>query len=404
MRVTNQMMASSVLANLNKLRSHTAGLTEQISSGNRISKASQDPTAGGEVMRSQSRLTVLSQWESNLGNTKDWVRSTDSALGDLTELLGRAKELALTAANDTLSNEARLGLAPSADQLLQELQDALNTQGADGGYLFGGFANDSAPFSIDPTTGAVTYRGDAGQILRDVGPGTTLTANVDGSRLGMWSPTPQGVSRSAGATTVTAGNKYLVLTFVTADGETAAGSESTIAAAAGDTITVTGPSFPPGVIGVNVYEGTAPGGPYHLQGTIGTSGATLNITGEPNAAAPQPPAANPPNNMLSAVWNLAQGLKTGDRQRISDTLSGLEVAHKAVVALRTEVGAREQRIEHLESRMQDTYLMLNQALEKAQGVDMEKAILDLTATETTYRAALQVGARVMPPSLADFLR
>lgn len=303
MRVTNQMMAASMLYNVNQLRSRTASLSDQISSGDRITKVSEDPAAAADVMRVQSRLAVMKQWETNIGNTRNWVRATEAKLTDMTDILNQAKELALRAANGSMSAENRKELATAGEALMQDLLAALNANEPDGA-LFGGFHTDIQPFALDTATGAVTYSGDQGNLQRDVGPGVTMVSNIHGDRL----------------------------------------------------------------------------------------------------AANVPLGWSDPNNMLTTVWNLVEGLKTDDVSRISATMGTLDDARKSVIALRSEMGARDIRTTQLEGRLTDMRIQLDVVIEQAQGVDVAKAILDLNNADTTYRAALQVGARVMPQSLADFLR
>lgn len=300
MRVTNQMMSASLLGNLNNLRARTASLTEQISSGDRITRASEDPGAANDVMRAQSRLQVLTQWGSSLEDARHWVRSSESALGGITDLLNKAKEIAMVAANGPLEDSVRQPLAAQADGLLDDLTAALNGKQGDAA-MFAGFKTDAAPFVIDKTTGTVTYNGDTGAMQRDLGPGVTLTANLDGGR-------------------------------------------------------------------------------------FGTS---------TDAARP-----------LKAVWQLAQDLKlaAGSADAVRGNLDNLSKALDTAINLRSELGARDQRLEQIETLHKDTYLQLQDVLQQAQGVDMAKALLELGNADTTYRAALQVGARIIPPTLVDFLR
>lgn len=322
MRVTQQMMAGSMLNNLNQLRLRQQSLTDQISSGDRITRVSEDPGAGAEVMRIQSRTQALKQWKTSLSDAKSWVYATEAKLGDVTNILVQAKDLALQAFNGSQSPESRKSLAPAADQLLQDLMAALNEREPTGA-LFGGFVTDQDPFALafNPATNApeVNYAGDSNGMQRDVGPGITLTANLPGTRL-------------------------------------------------------------------------APAG------------------------------WSDPDNMVTTLWSLSQALKSGQTESTyqppggppapapvvvhtsDDILRNLESARQNVIAMRSEMGARQMRIEALESRIQDTEVKLGDALQQAQGVDMAKAILELNSAETTYRAALQVGGRVMPQSLADFLR
>lgn len=298
MRVTTMMMSNSLGVQLNQLRSKSASLTDQLASGDRITRASEDLLAGSSVMRVQSRLQQLSQWGSNLVDAQQWIRSTESALGQITELLNRIKEDALIGANGPLDANVSATVSQDAQALLEDLLAALNGKQGEAA-MFGGFQTGLDPFTLDWSTGLVTYNGDSGEMRRDLGPGVTLTANLAGDRFGDWSA---------------------------------------------------------------------------------------------------------PDNLLTTVWQVVQGLQAGDAKGIQSTLGSLDKAISQVISLRAEMGTRDRRVEQLESAMTDTYLQLNSVLEQAQGVDAAKAIMELTNTESTYRTALQVGARIFPPTLADFLR
>lgn len=298
MRITNQMMAGSVMTNLNTLRSRMADLQQQASSGKRIEVSSDDPTAGGEVMRGQSRLQVMKQWDANLGNGKTWVRNTEAALSHMTDLLGRIKELAITAANSSLSDADRQNMKPEVDEILKDLMDTLNTNEGDG-PLFAGFDTAAAPFALDNVTGAVDYSGDNGIMQRDVGPGVSIEVNLHGDRLGDWSSS---------------------------------------------------------------------------------------------------------SNMVTTVWQFAQDLANWPSGGSPSTLTDVDAGSQTLLALRAEIGAKDKRLEQVEGRMKDAYVQLQAVLQQAQGADMEKTLIDMSSAETTYRAALQVGARVVPPTLVDFLR
>lgn len=298
MRVTNQMMARNAIVNMNDLRSRLESIQQQVSTGKKFVKNSEDPTGGGEVMRMQSRLQVMEQWDRNLGDAKGWLRDGEQALQHMTDLVSRARELSVYGANATLDQESRRALIPETQQLLEDLLQTLNTERTDG-MLFAGHKTGSEPFSLDWTTGAVTYTGDAGEVNREIGPGVTLQVNLDGARFG-------------------------------------------------------------------------------------------------------DPAA--PDHMLTTMWNLIQDLNNGTSEEVAANMQNLNNSMDQILALRSEIGGKDKRVEMMEMRMQEAYIGLNANLQQAQGVEMEKAIIDLTTAETTYRAALQVGARIMPPTLVDFLR
>lgn len=349
MRVTNQMMTASMLYNVNQLRSRQASLTDQITSGDRITKVSEEPTAGGDVMRVQSRKLVMKQWESNLTNSKSWVNATEAKLGDITDIMNAAKELALAASTGTVSDETRKSLAPAAEQLLTNLMAALNEKEPNG-YLFGGFQTETLEaFSLDSVTGMVTYNGDSGIMQRDVGPNVTLDVNIPGGRL-VDTGSPDNLVK-------------MLWDLKTALKTPALGTNTDTNADGQVDLDANGDLY--------IDEDV------DLDSVIDTPTSASKLMPQSDAS------------LVNRIAALIPKLDTGRQQ---------------VIALRSEMGARQMRIEAVETRLIDTGLQLESLLEQAQGVDMAKALLELNSAETTYRAALQVGARVLPPTLADFLR
>ncbi|MDF2628939.1 MAG: flagellar hook-associated protein 3 [Symbiobacteriaceae bacterium] len=365
MRVTQQMMSSSLLTNLNQLRQRTAVLSDQVSSGNRITRVSEDPTAGADVMRIQSRGQSLKQWKTNLNDTKSWVYATEAKLGDITNLLNEAKELALTASNGTASDETRKALAPGAEQLLTNLMAALNEKEPNG-FLFGGFQTETQidtatgarldAFSLNDVTGQVTYNGDAGVMQRDVGPRLTLDANMPGSRVVDDSDPDNMVALLWEL-------KTALKTPVIKDGN-------------GD-----------GSIDTDTNADGIADQDLNNDLYIDVDANADSVIDAPTATSKLMPKSE------AAIVN-----------RIKVLVAKLDSQRQNVIALRSEMGARQIRIEAMETSLQNTEVKLESSLEQAQGVDPAKAILDLTNAQTTYQAALQVGARILPQTLADFLR
>ncbi|HLN64528.1 MAG TPA: flagellar hook-associated protein FlgL [Symbiobacteriaceae bacterium] len=343
MRVTNRMMAASSLYNVNQLKARTATLTEQVSSGDRFTRVSEDPSAGAEVMRIQHRSRAVEQWKSNLNNSKSWVYATEAKLGDITDLLNQAKELALTASNGTISEETRKALAPTAENLLKDLMAALNESEPDGA-MFGGFKTEIQAFSLDDVMGTVTYNGDSGVMTRDVGPGVTLDVNIPGNRL-VDDSDPNNMVR-------------LLWELKTAL-ETPANSAS----------------MDPTWVDSN-----------------GDLYVDENVDGDSVIDAP------------SSTSKLMPQAETSLVNRISALVPKLDTVRQTVIGLRSEMGSRQVRIQALDARMTDTETNLADALQQAQGVDMTKAIMELNNADVAYRAALQVSAKILPQSLADFLR
>lgn len=89
---------------------------------------------------------------------------------------------------------------------------------------------------------------------------------------------------------------------------------------------------------------------------------------------------------------------------VSGTLAGLDATINTFLGMQAQVGARQNRIELMTDRLKQQEVFATEILSKNEDVDIEKAIMDLTTQESIHSAALSIGAKIMQPSLLDFLR
>jgi flagellar hook-associated protein 3 FlgL len=75
-----------------------------------------------------------------------------------------------------------------------------------------------------------------------------------------------------------------------------------------------------------------------------------------------------------------------------------------VMRYRAEVGAKMQRMESMEQRLRDNKLSMTDLLSKTVDTDITETINDLKVQESVQRMSLSVGAKVIQPTLVDFLR
>ncbi|MFS0766473.1 flagellar hook-associated protein FlgL [Peribacillus phoenicis] len=97
-----------------------------------------------------------------------------------------------------------------------------------------------------------------------------------------------------------------------------------------------------------------------------------------------------------------EALENGDD--VSGTLEGLDATINTFLGMQAQVGARQNRIELMTDRLKQQEVFATEILSKNEDVDIEKAIMDLTTQESVHSAALSIGAKIMQPSLLDFLR
>jgi flagellar hook-associated protein 3 FlgL len=102
--------------------------------------------------------------------------------------------------------------------------------------------------------------------------------------------------------------------------------------------------------------------------------------------------------------DLSVALRAGNSTGISAAVDLLATDGKRVTNTQADVGARTARIEQARTAATDAQLTLTSSLSEVENVDIAKATVDLQLQEVAYQAALGATARVMQPSLLDFLR
>jgi len=126
---------------------------------------------------------------------------------------------------------------------------------------------------------------------------------------------------------------------------------------------------------------------------------SINITAD---RLQKPPGATP--DIFTVLDGLSTALSTDDFAGITGALDDLRAHQESINALRGEGAAKINRLELTASRFEAQEIATGDQLSRIEDADMAEAITDLSMRESVYRSALAVGARVIQPSLVDFLR
>lgn len=177
MRITNTMLQNTVVTNLNARLTKLEKLQEQLTTSKRLNHPSDDPADVGQALNLRSALAAIDQYMRNMDSANNWLNASEASLSATTELLQRARELAVQGANDSLDAQQRTSIATEVQQLLEQAVGQGNSTLA-GKRLFAGFKIDANPFALAGSS--VTYSGDGGQMLREIDAGTTSQTNVAG--------------------------------------------------------------------------------------------------------------------------------------------------------------------------------------------------------------------------------
>lgn len=89
---------------------------------------------------------------------------------------------------------------------------------------------------------------------------------------------------------------------------------------------------------------------------------------------------------------------------LSPFLNKIEGHISNVTDARANLGARANRVELMESRIDEQEVISKKMMSENEDIDFEKVVTEMLAQESVHRAALSVGSRVIQPTLMDFLR
>jgi flagellar hook-associated protein 3 FlgL len=110
------------------------------------------------------------------------------------------------------------------------------------------------------------------------------------------------------------------------------------------------------------------------------------------------------DNLFDHLSALSAALRSGDLDAVADNVDALDTDVKRITNVRSDIGARTNRVEQAQSVASDATLSLNNSLSEVENVDLPKATVDLQLQEVAYQAALAATSRVVQPSLLDFLK
>ena len=178
-RVTQSMLSTNMLRNLNTSYSKMSKLQDQINSGRKFARPSDDPVAAVKGMDYRVQLDKIGQFTRNVNEMKSWIDTTDSVLSDVTSALTRVQELVTQAANDTNTADERQKIAVEIEQIQQQIRDVANTQVA-GKFIFSGTNTSSPLFTDDQIADPAKLTGLNQDVSFEVGDGIVMVANTPG--------------------------------------------------------------------------------------------------------------------------------------------------------------------------------------------------------------------------------
>lgn len=277
---------SASYANLGKYQ-------EQLSTGKKINRPSDDPVVAMKGMVYRTNLTEVEQFKRNFSEAYNWLENSDAAFDKATQALQRIRELVVQAGNDTYESTQRQAISQEIKQLTEHLVTIANTKVGDK-YIFNGTNTLQPPVQMTGTS--ITTSVNTDEVKIELAKGIYIAVNVNPTEV--------------------------------------------------------------------------------FSGLFSDLQSLANDLDDPN--------------------------KTG--KDINEYLGNIDRHINKLLSTRAELGARMNRVELMEERIDQQEVIAQKVLSDNEDVDMERVITDLKVQESVHRAALAVGARIIQPTLVDFLR
>ncbi|MEO7855029.1 MAG: flagellar hook-associated protein FlgL [Rubrivivax sp.] len=370
---------------------------DRLTSGKRVSRASDDPAAAARVERALAAASRSDADQRALEASRNAMQQAESALGDAGEMLQQVRELVVSAGNGTYTAAERQQLGLRIAGLREQLLAVANRSDGVAGFLFGGQGSAQPPF-VDGA-GGVQFRGASGQTL--VPGGELLPMTFDGRQGWLQARSGNGVF----VTSADAGNGP--------DAWIDAGRVTDPALLSGDAYSVLMSGNAPNA-SYSVLRNGAPTAAVNLPFTPGQAiefdGMALTIGGTPSNGDrfELMPSAND-LSLFGTLERIATGLQNSQASSAQSTqvvqhgLRDIDALAANLQLQRSQAGSSLNRIDSVENRLADIKLGAQTDRSLAEDLDMVHAISDFQNKQTGYDAALKTYSLVQRMSLFQYL-
>lgn len=406
MRLSSAQIYTTGLRGITNASSEVARTQEQIASGQRVLKPSDDPVASARILELESALTSSKQYQRNIDNVEGRLERAEIQIDNVEGVIDRVRELVIQAGSGALTNQDRRQITVEINQRLEELVDLTNARDESGNYIFSGFKTNTEAFSAVGDNYA--FQGDEGVRFEQVANGLKIASSESGKALFADIATVNNnvvVSASANNSSDVQVGRGLVVDQTAFD----AVFPEDYAIIFNDTTSVVpvGPNY--SVKRLSDGQLISTNVPYDLATPININGVEVTLSDIPNPTDTFVIESTRKENMLNTVQRIGAGLAsfTDPTERsafIADALNNLSNIQDNLLSGRGRIGARLNTLESTRASQQSLDLISTGVLDELRGLDYAEAVSRLSFQSFVLEAAQQSFVKVSNLSLFNFLR
>ncbi|HCL86466.1 MAG TPA: flagellar hook-associated protein 3 [Comamonadaceae bacterium] len=409
-RVSTANMYDASVRNLATRQKSLVGLQENLTSGKRVVRPSDDPVAAAQAERALTRISRIQSEQRTLEVQRSAVALAESTLGDAVGLAQEMRQLVVAAGSGTLKSEDRKTYANQLQSLRDQFTEVINRKDTNGMPLLGALGSALQAFA-GPLLSGTDYRFDGlpGQAASN---GTDISGTLDGHAALMFDAVRDGiytagVARAPGSSLVTsaittsnrqalAGADYeMAITGVTVDpvnGTTTVSYDLSRNGGTTSSYTATAPTGQP--IPIEIKQGTDTVMSFSLTGTPAV-GDTVSLK----------PSSSLMGTLDAAIRGIAgAGDSVAAAQAVGQALANIDAGMERLHNMRGYAGELLNRADRISQDQEGRSIQLEADRSRAEDLDMVQGISDFQNAHTGYQAALQSYAQVQKLSLFDYMR
>ena len=383
MRVTNRQQVDALVTAIRNFRSEISIRSEQIVSGKRVNRPSDDPVAAERISQFRNVLRTTERRLQTVNEGVGRLNLSDSVLGQAGNTVQRAKELAIQMRNDTNSAVERRNAALEVQQLISGLASIGNTQ-LNGRFVFAGNETQTEPFVPGTVTGAPNTA-NTGSATIAAAVVTPSALQPDGYQIQFTSPAQFDIVNLTTNQAVSTGNPYISGAAFSFDGVSVTIANGGSPPATGDQFSVR--------VGY-VYQG---------------DNAVIDLeVGDGQTVQSNIPGSQvftgPPADVFQDLQNFHQALVTNDVNGIDTAIGQFDRSLSQVTNARTTLGASVNRLDTIRDGLELLTVNTQELRSNFEDADFAKVASDLASLQVTLEASLATLSRQFETSLLNFIR
>ncbi|MBU1101653.1 MAG: flagellar hook-associated protein FlgL [Bacteroidetes bacterium] len=417
MRISDVMLQSSFINNLNRTKEQLAKMQEQSITGKKVLRPSDNPSSSVTILSLQKQISNGESYLKNLDYSKGFITESESNLNVM------EYELSSILSNMTLSSDptAQGNLNIFAEQIDLSLQSMLDAANAsfDGKYLFGGTDFSAKPYDLtsDGASVEVKTSGVGGEQKISFSQNITQKLNVTGTEL-FGTIVKQSGSLDSGAAngTIITDQKSIFnaegteFTLKTSYGKTADNTwnftydieDGTNTSIFGTPPTAKSLVFDSSSGVLKTVNGVSPD-LMNIRDSSNKIDFNIDLRSLKEASAPAiSMSANQENDIFNVIIKIRDNLKNGILPT-GEQLDQVQAFHKHLLNKLSQNGNIYNQIENTQELWNNRIFNLQDLYSKEQDVDQTKLIIDMQSQDNQLQIAYKLSSMILPKSLLDYL-